>query len=83
MSSSGARPAAAARRKPSARTIVAGVLGVLLVVFAILNSQTVTVHWIVGTSEVALIVVIALCGLVGFAVGWLLARRQASRRGAR
>ncbi len=83
MASSDTRPAAAARRKPSARTIVAGVLSVLLVVFAILNSQTVTVHWIFGTSDVALIVVIALCGVVGFAVGWLLARHQASRRGAR
>lgn len=63
--------------------ITAVVLGVLLVLFAAFNSQTVTIHWIVTTSQTPLIVVIVGCGLVGFAAGWLFARRRASRAVAR
>jgi uncharacterized integral membrane protein len=74
-----------ASSKPSSRTITAIVLGVLIVLFAAVNSQSVTIHWIVTTSQTPLIVVIAGCGLVGFAVGYLVARRRAaaaSRRAA-
>jgi uncharacterized integral membrane protein len=76
------KPAVASERKLSPRTITAAVLGGLLVLFAALNSQTVTIHWILGTTQTPLIVVIVGCGLIGFAVGWLLARR-AARRDAR
>jgi uncharacterized integral membrane protein len=63
--------------------ITAVVLGVLIVLFAAVNSQTVTIHWIVTTTQTPMIVVIAGCGLVGFVVGWLFARRRASRGNAR
>jgi uncharacterized integral membrane protein len=56
--------------------IAAGVLGALLVVFAVLNSQRVRVHWIVTTHTAPLILVIAASAVVGFAVGWLLHRRS-------
>jgi uncharacterized integral membrane protein len=76
-------PATAPGRKPSQRTITAVVLGALIVLFAAVNSQTVTIHWIVTTSQTSLIVVIVGCGLIGFAAGWLFARRRASRGDAR
>lgn len=69
-----------ARKQPSTRVIVVAVLGVLLGVFGVLNSQTVRIHWIVTTSNVPLIVVILGCGLIGFVVGWLLARHRAARK---
>jgi uncharacterized integral membrane protein len=56
------------------------VLGALIVLFAAVNSQTVTIHWIVTTSQTSLIVVIVGCGLIGFAAGWLFARRRAATR---
>jgi uncharacterized integral membrane protein len=75
--------AGSARGKPSARTITAIVLVVLIVLFAVANSQSVTIHWIVTTTQTPMIVVIAGCGLIGFAAGWLVARRRASRANAR
>ncbi|HEY3864552.1 MAG TPA: LapA family protein [Solirubrobacteraceae bacterium] len=75
--------AAPARNKPSPKMITAVLLAVLIVLFAVVNSQTVTIHWIVTTSQTPLIVVIAGCGFVGFAVGWTFARRRASRAASR
>lgn len=69
--------ATAPGRKLSARTVIAVVLVALVVLFAALNSQSVTIHWLVTTSQTPLIVVIVGCGLIGFAAGWLLARRAA------
>ena len=42
--------------------ITAVVLRVLIVLFAAFNSQKVTIHWIVTTSQTPMIVVIAGCG---------------------
>jgi uncharacterized integral membrane protein len=75
--------AAPARNKPSPKMITAAVLVVLIVLFAVANGQTVTIHWIVTTTQTPMIVVIAGCGLVGFAAGWMFARRRAASRGAR
>jgi len=75
--------AAPARNKPSPKTITAAVLVVLIVLFAVANSQTATIHWIVTTTQTPMIVVIAGCGLVGFVAGWMFARRRASRANAR
>jgi uncharacterized integral membrane protein len=74
---------APARNKPTPKMITAVVLVVLIALFAIVNSQDVTIHWIVTTSQTPLIVVIAGCGLAGFAAGWMFARRRASREAAR
>jgi len=75
-----ASPQSARKSRISASTIVAGVLSALLVLFALLNSQSVTIHWVLTTTTAPLIVVIIGCGLVGFAAGWLLSRRSAKRR---
>jgi len=71
--------AAASKGKPSPRMITVVALGVLIILFAAVNSQLVTIHWIVTTSQTPLIVVIVGCGLIGFAAGWLFARRRAPR----
>jgi uncharacterized integral membrane protein len=63
--------------------ITAVVLVVLIALFAVVNSQEVTIHWIVTTSQTPLIVVIAGCGLVGFAAGWMFARRRAAAAAGR
>jgi uncharacterized integral membrane protein len=47
--------------------------------FAVLNSQTVSVHLILTTAHLPMIVVIALCAVIGVAVGWMIGRRRAAR----
>jgi len=56
------------------------VLLVLVIVFGLLNSQKVTVHWGVATTETPLIVVIAVTLVIGLAVGYGAAKYRA--RGA-
>ncbi len=73
-------PAPTSQHKLVSRTIIAAVIGGLIVLFALVNSQTVTIHWVVTTTQTPLIVVIAVCGLLGFAAGWLIARRAAQRK---
>jgi uncharacterized integral membrane protein len=58
-------------RNISGKTILLGVLAVVLVVFAVLNTDDAKVNWILGTWETSLIVVILLSGAIGFALGWL------------
>jgi uncharacterized integral membrane protein len=70
-------------RKARARTIAAGLLGVLLTLFAVLNGQSVRVHLLVSTVSMPLIVVIAVCSLLGVLIGWIVARRRAARRADR
>ncbi len=67
-------------RKEKSRTVAAAVLGVLLTLFAVLNSQSVRVHFIVSTVSTPLIVVIAICSLIGMLIGWMVSRRYASRQ---
>jgi uncharacterized integral membrane protein len=67
-------------RRPPARAIVATLIAAVIVVFGLSNSQTVTIHWVLATTQTPLIVVIAVCGLLGFCAGWLLARRAARRK---
>jgi uncharacterized integral membrane protein len=43
----------------------------LAVLFAVLNLDEVEVNWIVATWSTPLIVVIAVCLLIGAAIGWI------------
>ena len=52
-----------------------GVAVVVVVVFALINLQDVTMHWIVGTTHTPLIILVAGCALIGLGVGFLLGRR--------
>ncbi len=51
----------------------------LVTLFAALNGQTVRVHLVFTTTHVPMIVVIAVCAVIGVAVGWLIGRRRAAR----
>jgi uncharacterized integral membrane protein len=70
---------AARDHKARARLIAALVLAVLLTLFAVLNGQTVRVHFVFTTARVPMIVVIVVCAVIGVAVGWLIGRRRAAR----
>jgi uncharacterized integral membrane protein len=63
-------------RQATARLLAALILGALLALFAVLNSQSVRIHWIVTTTDVPMIVVIVGCGVIGALVSWLIARRR-------
>lgn len=69
----------AVEQKRSPRTVAAYVAGGLLALFAVFNLQTVQIHWIVGSSRTPLIVLVALCGALGFGAGWLFSRHRAGR----
>jgi|1186.fasta_scaffold474882_2 uncharacterized integral membrane protein len=78
-----ARPARGLRRE-QAKQIAAVVAIVLFVLFALLNTQKVTIHWIVATSQtpliVALLVAAALGGLASLGFSHIRRRRRRSRR---
>jgi uncharacterized integral membrane protein len=60
-------PSAARGRRTEA--IIGAIVGGLVVLFAVLNSQSVEMDWIVSTTKTPLIVVIVLFTLLGFAAG--------------
>lgn len=66
-------------RRGTTRTAAGAVLGAALALFAVFNSQTVRVHWIVTTTHLPMIVLILGCGLIGAAVQWLVGRRRRGR----
>jgi uncharacterized integral membrane protein len=70
---------AARDRKARARLVAAAILAAVVTLFAVLNSQTVSVHLILTTARLPMIVVIALCAVIGVAVGWMIGRRRAAR----
>jgi uncharacterized integral membrane protein len=58
------------------RTIIAIVLVVILVVFALLNFQTVNVSFLVFQVDLPLFIVLVIMGAIGFLAGWLVAGRR-------
>jgi uncharacterized integral membrane protein len=69
--------AAEGGRKISIKTILLVVLAAVLVLFAALNTDEVSVDWILGSWQTPLIVVILLVGVLGFAIGWLVRGHRA------
>ena len=65
-----------AARRGRARVVAAAVLGALFALFAVLNSQSVRVHWLVTTTTLPLIVVIVLGALIGALVYGLITWRH-------
>lgn len=61
------------------RLIAAAVLGALIGLFALLNTDDVDVNWLLGTWSTPLIVVIAVSFLLGAGLDRILVRR--GRRG--
>jgi uncharacterized integral membrane protein len=75
---------ASAESNPSKRNIngkfvAIGVLVVVLLVFALVNSHDVGVDFVFTTVDTSMIVVIAVAALGGFGLGWLFAVHRASR----
>ncbi len=62
--------------RPDNRTIVAIVLVVVLVVFALLNFQSVEISFLIFRVDLPLFIVLAIMGAIGFAAGWLAAGRR-------
>lgn len=67
-------------RRQQARLTVAAIIGIVLVLFAVLNLNSVKVHWLFLTGSSPLILVIVVSVLLGMAGDRLLIRRQAKRR---
>jgi uncharacterized integral membrane protein len=73
--------ASPADRKERNRRIAALVVGVLIVVFALINTNKVKVHWLVTTTATPLIIVIAVSFILGLAGGYLLRGRRGKASG--
>ncbi len=73
------RPGLGMARRERVRLIGAGVLGALLVAFAILNLDAVEVNWLLGSWSTPLIVVIVVATVVGLAIDRVLVRRSRKR----
>jgi len=69
-------------RRHQRRLIAAGVIGAIVVVFAVINLNDVKVHWLIATGQTPLIVVIVLAFLLGIAADRLLLARAKRKRGA-
>ena len=67
-------------RREVARTGALVVLAVLVTLFAVLNTDKVRVHWIVGSGEAPLIIVIVISLLVGVILTHFAERRGGKRR---
>ncbi len=72
-----------ADRRERNRRIAALVVGVLIVLFAVVNTDDVKVNWIVASSTTPLIIVIAVSFVLGLAGGYLLRGRRAKASDAR
>jgi|HubBroStandDraft_6_1064221.scaffolds.fasta_scaffold459734_2 uncharacterized integral membrane protein len=66
-------------RSEVARTTLWVVLAVLITLFAVFNVDSVKVHWIFGSSEVPLIIVIVISLLVGVVLTYIADRRARKR----
>jgi uncharacterized integral membrane protein len=67
-------------RRELARTGGLVVLAVLITLFAVFNLDKVKVHWVFGTDEAPLIIVIVISLLVGIVLTHFVERRSGKRR---
>ena len=63
----------------TAGRIAVGLLVVLIIVFAVLNSQSVRMHWIVTTTDTPLFVILVLFAVIGLVIGYIVGRRPRGR----
>jgi uncharacterized integral membrane protein len=66
-------------RNVNVKLIVFGLLGAILVLFALLNTHEVGVDWLFNTWSAPLILVIAVSAVIGFAMGFLVRGHLANR----
>jgi uncharacterized integral membrane protein len=67
-------------RRETTRTVALVVLAIVVTLFAVLNTDKVKVHWIFGTREAPLIIVIVVSLLVGVIFTHFAERRGSKRR---
>ena len=60
----------------TAGRVVTLVLVALLVVFCLLNSQSVRMHWLLTTTTTPLFVIIIVFAATGVGIGYFLSRRR-------
>ncbi len=63
------------KKRGSAHTALIWTLVVIAVLFAVLNLDSVRVHWIIGTWDTSLLIVILLFFGLGALAGWFAGRR--------
>ena len=68
-------------RRETARAAVVVGLVIVVIVFAVVNLDSVKVDWIVGSGHAPLIIVIAISMVVGMVLGWLSQHFRGRRRG--
>jgi uncharacterized integral membrane protein len=73
------KPKSDVDRRFQGKTLGALAIGVLIIAFAVANSQKVQVHFLVTTAHISLVIVIVIAMVLGFALGMLVSRR--ARRG--
>jgi len=66
----------------SPRWIVAGVVAVVLLIFALQNSERVDVDFLFFDTQVRVVTVIAISAVLGFLVGWFVGHPGRSERKA-
>jgi lipopolysaccharide assembly protein A len=70
-----AEPRRSRRWDISAKQVVVGLLALVLVIFALLNTQEVRVDFILDDRRIPLIIVIVGSALIGFLIGWFVKAR--------
>jgi uncharacterized integral membrane protein len=65
------------------KLIVAGIIAILLIIFALQNAEDANISMLFWDVNVPVYVVIAIVALLGFVVGWLLGRGSGRRRAMR
>jgi uncharacterized integral membrane protein len=58
------------RTRQTLRLLVWALVVVALIVFALINTQEVTVDWLFGDGQTRLWIVIAASAVLGFVAGW-------------
>lgn len=66
-------------RAHDARMVSIGVVVVLLVWFALINTESVDIHFWIFSTRAPVIVVVVIAGLLGALIGALVARRRRRR----
>jgi uncharacterized integral membrane protein len=69
-----------AQRRERARLIALGIVGALIVVFAVVNLNDVKVHWVLATGQTPLIIVIVVAFLLGMLADRLVIRARRKRQ---
>jgi uncharacterized integral membrane protein len=55
--------------------IITAIIVVLVIIFALLNSQSVKMHWIFTTTQTPLFVILILFAFFGLVAGYFIGRR--------